>query len=81
VVSRIDRLINIATLVACSAVLVAVYRMPKAPTRAQPQPYQRGDTIAALDQAPLSSAAQTVLLVLRDGCHYCKESVPFYRAS
>jgi thioredoxin-related protein len=57
--------------------VIADYRRPL-PTL--PQTYQVGEKLAVAD-APVdfSKAPQTLVLVLSSQCHFCTESMPFYR--
>jgi hypothetical protein len=50
--------------------------LAEAPT--PPPMYQVGERISLTD-IDFSSAGQTLLLVVRKGCRFCEESMPFYR--
>src|SRR4051794_36985395 len=38
-----------------------------------------GKTLRAFEKHEWQSHRETLLLALRDGCHYCKDSAPFYK--
>jgi hypothetical protein len=76
----IANLTIVITGVAMTALLVSRF----VAERQQPPPpisrqYQVGEKMAAGFPVDFSSSAQTLLLVLSSRCHYCSESVPFYR--
>ena len=43
-----------------------------------PPPYQAGEPIT-LDNVNFAGASHTLLLVVRKGCRFCDESMPFYK--
>jgi hypothetical protein len=56
--------------------VIADYRQPPRP--AVPD-YQVGETLPAAFPVDFRKTPQTLLLVLSSQCHYCTDSVPFYR--
>lgn len=50
------------------------------PTTVAPPPtYAVGEQIDAIDGVDFRASAQTLVMVLREDCRYCRESVPFYQ--
>jgi len=74
---------NIAT-IAATVVLIAVvateYRAhPRNPERRTPSAYQPGEAIETIDGLNVGNGKAAVLIVLRSGCQFCTESLPFYK--
>lgn len=61
----------------CILVALAVYKMSTPLPKLQPP--AAGRHVYDLDKQVFANADRTLLLVLRDGCRYCTESMPFYR--
>jgi hypothetical protein len=40
---------------------------------------KKGDRLPQLPNYAWNSSPRTLILAVRDGCHFCEESVPFYR--
>lgn len=40
---------------------------------------KKGDRLPQLPNYAWNSSPRTLVLAVRDGCHFCEESVPFYR--
>jgi len=73
----LERLVNVAILVAavCLVVLVTHTLVQRHETAAANQPLlHKGDTLSLGGGA----SAPVLLLALQTGCHFCKESMPFY---
>ena len=81
---RVETLANLAIITVCVLIATqlvtgALHRTPSPsapPARVTYQPGERLPTFPAVD---FTRADQTLLLVVRDGCHYCEASMPFYR--
>jgi len=42
--------------------------------------YHKGERVTGLSQVRFDKAGKTLLLALRKDCHFCAESMPFYRS-
>lgn len=82
----LDRVTNVATLMACLAVCFAVGRQYVWPRNAPPPvsgpalPYNSGDRLQELSKVNFAAAPQTVVLFVKSTCHFCEMSMPFYQA-
>jgi hypothetical protein len=82
----LDRLTNIAILLLCVAVggdviykdVIGANRTTAA-AAARPQPFKAGEMFPRLIGYEPEAGKSALLLVVRSGCHFCKESVPFYQ--
>ena len=84
-VVRLESLANVAVIVMCCAVAatalsswwpgdsVSISNPPHS------QPYAAGETLEVLPPDATRSAHRSVVLVLRSGCRFCTESMPFYK--
>nr|MDP9122625.1 hypothetical protein [Acidobacteriota bacterium] len=76
--SKLDVAANIAIILVCiiaSIVLVRNHLMtPEAPGAAH-----RGERLAALGRLVPEGADRALVLVVQPGCHFCTESLPFYK--
>src|SRR5437762_699042 len=55
---------------------------PKAKGRAQILPergLRKGNVVQQIDNVDYNAAPQTLLLLMNTECHYCAESLPFYK--
>jgi hypothetical protein len=83
--SRLDTAANVATiLLCCIGAAMLFMRLQEARTapmsQTPPAPYKTGEAIAgAVGAVDFTKATGTVVLFLRSTCHYCTESMPFYR--
>lgn len=84
---RIEALANVATIVVCTIAAAWFLRdmagatpqaSSSAATRSQ-QVYAAGEQLPPLKEVDYSLSETTVLLVVREGCRYCQESIPFYQ--
>jgi thioredoxin-related protein len=78
---KTELLVNIGVIVLGAAVLfflVKTYRATQSNSQTPPGP-QIGDQLPAIAGVDWKSGDRTLILVLRKGCHYCEESMPFYR--
>jgi thioredoxin-related protein len=80
---RVRRLLeliaNIAILATCLAVAYVLFS-PQSPTpeRRGPQALTKGDRLELTESFHLDRADHTLIMVLRSGCQYCTDSMPFY---
>jgi hypothetical protein len=42
--------------------------------------YQVGEKVSGLPEARFETTSKTLLLAVRKDCHFCEESVPFYKS-
>lgn len=76
----LERATNIAILLACVALVTALFRGgPAAEAPALPPGPAVGDRLADVEGLELATHEQTLLLVLSSQCRFCTESMPFYR--
>lgn len=72
-----DRVLNVALIAVVVYAVVATRatppRKPKLPT------YEAGEVAPAIEGVSYTAAKQTVVLYVRNGCHFCEASMPFYR--
>ncbi len=83
----LERVTNIATIVTCLAVCVAILRQTVLPGRASappatssPSSYAAGERLRDIPNVNYAAAPPTVVLFVRSTCHFCDLSMPFYRA-
>lgn len=77
---RLDRIVNIAVLVACAAIVFRVgFYAYQSLAPARPLSYARGRTIANTPDLNFNSARRTLILVTSSHCHFCQRSMPFYK--
>jgi len=82
----IETATNLAVLLSCIAAAVLLIKSrnttsyaPQTPTTTIPGGVQRGDRFPALAGVKFNAADRTLILALNTGCHFCEESLPFYR--
>jgi hypothetical protein len=79
---KLDTVVNLVTLLTC-AVVVALAARPtitrSGPPPAVPKMFQKGDIFPVFDGLTASRRDKTLLFVVRSGCRYCAESLPFYK--
>jgi hypothetical protein len=77
----LEKTANIAMVIACTVFSVRygrdLYRQAH-PADTAP-PYKAGDTIKDTAELGLNQARMTMVLVTRSSCHFCTQSMPFYR--
>ena len=90
-VARLETAANVSIVVLCLCVCGDLaYRYLLRPTErlqataVQPPPpriqeYKPGDRVDGLPSVDFQKSPRTLLLVVRSGCHYCRDSMPFYR--
>jgi hypothetical protein len=76
---KLEYLANVATIVACAAILghIAMAQYTRYQNRPVP-PYEPGDVIADTADLGLTNANLTVLLGTASTCVFCRESMSFY---
>ncbi len=80
--SKLDTIANIAIIIVCVIASVVLVRnfffQPQQPAGGQP-PYEKGERLEALQAALPAGADRTLVLALSPQCHFCTESMPFYK--
>ena len=79
--SRLERAANIATIVTCVMICVALGTLllrNREPQRSGPATGE--EILAQVKGVNFGSAEATVVFVVRSTCQYCTESLPFYRS-
>jgi thioredoxin-related protein len=79
--SRLDIAANVAIIVVCaiaSFVLIRNQFFPPAPP-APPGAVKEGERLDALRSVVPAGAERTVVLAVSPQCHFCNESMPFYK--
>src|ERR1700735_3768774 len=78
---RLELLVNISVIVLGAAVLfflVKTYRATRIAAESAQEPHI-GDQLPAIPDVNWKGNDRTLVLALRKGCHYCEDSMPFYR--
>ena len=78
---RSELLVNITVIVLGAAVLfflVKTYRATRNTSAALQEP-RAGDQLPAIPGVDWKANDRTLVLALKKGCHYCEDSMPFYR--
>lgn len=78
---------NLAVLISCVTATALLIRSrttvssypPRALASTIPSGIARGDTFPAIEGIKLDATDRTLILALNTGCHFCEESLPFYR--
>ncbi len=78
----IEKMASIALVVACAIVSgEAAFKTYRSLVPPQPVPiYRAGDIIKDMPILDFKGSAQTVLVVTASTCHFCTESMPFYKS-
>lgn len=79
--STLDTVANIAIIVTC-VFLIAIFArntffVPKPPP--PPGMAAKGDTLKALQPVLPAGSERTLVMAVAPGCHFCDESLPFYK--
>jgi hypothetical protein len=79
--STLDTAANIAIIVVCAIAAFVLIRNQFFPAAPPPRPGEvaQGDQIAALQQVVPAGADRALVMALSPGCHFCTESMPFYK--
>jgi thioredoxin-related protein len=79
--STLDTVANIAIILVCAIAAVVLIRnqffQPEPPPR--PGQAEVGDTLAPLKQALPAGTERAMVVALSPTCHFCNESMPFYK--
>ncbi len=80
---KLDMLTNIVV-IAVALVVGGIYvrdryHPPTHAIRAEQRVLRKGDLLASLPGYDWQASERTLILALRNGCHYCEDSVPFYK--
>jgi hypothetical protein len=76
---KIEAAANIIVIVFAVVVGSVFLKDRLSPPAPEPEAVKAGDKLPNLDGLDWSSHEQTLVLVLRKGCHFCEDSAPFYR--
>jgi thioredoxin-related protein len=79
--SSLDTVANIAIIVVCAIAAVGVIRnqfFPPRPPGAPPQ-VEKGEQFAQLKQVVPAGASRALVVAVQPGCHFCNDSLPFYK--
>lgn len=76
---KIDAIVNIATLIACGAVVASLFEGRVAARRPHSSTFHVGERLPEIEGLDFRKAQQTLLLVVASNCRFCVESMPFYR--
>lgn len=82
--SSLDTFANIAIIVVCAiaAVLMSLNLrdrfFPQRPP-GTPPPVEKGEQFAQLKQVVPAGASRALVVAVQPGCHYCNDSMPFYK--
>jgi thioredoxin-related protein len=79
--SSLDTVANIAIILVCAIAAVVLIRNQFFPPGPPPQPgaAKKGDTIAQIKQALPAGTERAMVVALSPSCHFCNESMPFYK--
>ncbi len=79
--STLDTVANIAIILVCAIAAVVLVRNQFFPPEPPPRPGQaeKGETLAALKQALPAGTQRAMVVALSPTCHFCNESMPFYK--
>jgi ferritin-like metal-binding protein YciE len=79
--STLDTAANIAIIVVCAIAAVVLIRNQFFPPAPPPRPGEvaQGDQLPVLQQAVPAGADRALVMALAPGCHFCTESMPFYK--
>jgi len=80
---HLDTLTNLITIAAAGSILITVWQLQRNihsrnETHA-PASYQIGEQINPIEGVSFSNSPINVLLFVRSTCHFCSDSMPFYR--
>ncbi len=77
---RIELITNLVVIALAAFLVVAFARSGLAPWRklAAPASMKVGDTLPAIAGMNNAPGGTTLILAIRNGCHYCEDSMPFY---
>ena len=78
---RLETTVNVVTLIAAVAILGTVAARFRGPTESptNTQPFRVGEHVPVFQGLDFTRAKHTLLMVVRQDCRFCAESMPFYR--
>src|SRR3990170_2033038 len=76
--SRLERVANVAVILTCLTVTGHILHRYMSPSGPAPT-YRAGEHIPEATGLGVKANRQTLLLVTASTCHFCTESMPFYR--
>ncbi len=81
--SSLDTVANIAIIVVCAIAAVVLIRnqfFPKpAPTPGNMPQIEKGEKYAQLKDVIPAGASRALVVAVQPGCHFCNDSMPFYK--
>lgn len=78
--SPLDTAANIAIILVCAIAAVVLVRNQFFPARPAGAPQvEKGETFAALKGAVPAGASRALVVAVSPTCHYCNDSLPFYK--
>jgi hypothetical protein len=78
---KLEKATNVAMIITCATIVArlipGVYQtiVPPAAVR----PYKPGERLTSTKALTFTTASQTLILITASNCHFCTESMPFYR--
>jgi hypothetical protein len=77
--SWLETITNVATIATCLVIVALLLHGPfqRAPDQAQ---IVKGERIDTLSGVSFGAAERTLVLAMRKDCHFCEESIPFYKS-
>ena len=79
--STLDTVANIAIILVCAIAAAVLVRNQFFPPRAPGAPPQaeKGETYAQLKGVVPAGSSRALVVAVQPGCHFCNESMPFYK--
>jgi hypothetical protein len=77
---RLETVVNVAMLATCVLASSAIiYKLRAESPRSSPEPFKVGAHIDHIAAGAYSGSPYTLIMYVRSTCHFCTESMPFYR--
>jgi thioredoxin-related protein len=81
--STLDTAANIAIILVCAIAAVVLIRNQFFPRQVQqpgmPPPIEKGEQFAQLKAVVPAGSNRTLVVAVQPGCHFCNDSLPFYK--
>jgi thioredoxin-related protein len=77
--TKIEFVANVVVILLAVVIGIVFIKDRFAPSSAGPIEVKAGDKLAKIDGLDFGANDETLLLVLRKGCHFCEDSAPFYQ--
>jgi len=79
--SSLDTIANIAIIVVCAIAAVVLIRNQFFPPRPPgvPEGAKKGEQFAQIQQVLPAGTGKALVVAVQPGCHYCNDSMPFYK--